>query len=282
MGRLCKQRYNRLSPVLALASAMLATALGSNVARAEDVAANQRQANELRQVAAVAPAKPNNRKPARGLARPYYIEFRSRSAQSYGHTFAMYGRLDGRGKIASSTVTGLHPISESPVPWMIGHLIIVPSETGPSDGDTEDQYVTARFRVTLTPDEYKRVTTYIGKLRKSSPVWHAVLNNCNTYVGDIARFMGLKTPLSTMEFPPDYINGLRDLNMSRTNLADVIGTPVKVADANELRAEALRALERREKRAATSHRRSTKNATPVSSRQSDNRHHGRAVAFGHL
>ena len=132
--------------------------------------------------------------PAAGPAgKSYYIEFRSRSAQSYGHTFSVYGRLNG-GRIASKTVAGLHPATESPVPWMIGHVVLVPSETGPSDGDTEDQYVTARFRVVMNEAEYKKVTGYISQLRAKSPVWHAVLYNCNAFVGDIAKFMGMETP----------------------------------------------------------------------------------------
>ena len=50
--------------------------------------------------------------------------------------------------------------------------------------------------------------------------------------------------------PADYINSLRDLNISRVNVAGVIGTPVKVDDAAKLRAEALKALERSEKSAS--------------------------------
>jgi hypothetical protein len=92
--------------------------------------------------------------------KPYYIEFRARSAQSYGHTFSIYGRLNANGQIVSKTVSGLHPATESPVPWMIGHFVLVPSETGASDGDKEDQYVTARFRMNLSADEYKKVHGY--------------------------------------------------------------------------------------------------------------------------
>jgi hypothetical protein len=184
------------------------------------------------------------------VGKPYYIEFRSRSAQSYGHTFSIYGRLNGQGKIASKAVAGLHPFTESAVPWMVGHLFLVPSETGASDGDTEDQYVTARFRVALSQAEYAKVTTFIKDLQKKSPVWHAVLYNCNAFVGDIARFMGLETPSSTMLMPADYINGLRDLNISRVAAAGIIGTPVKVEDPAKLRAQALKSIEMQEKHAA--------------------------------
>jgi hypothetical protein len=208
--------------------------------------------------------------------KPYYIEFRSRSAQSYGHTFSIYGRLNG-GKIASKTVAGLHPFTESALPWMVGHLILVPSETGASDGDTEDQYVTARFRVALSQAEYVKVTTFIKDLQKKSPVWHAVLYNCNAFVGDLARFMGMETPSSTMLMPAEYINGLRDLNISRTATAGLIGTPVRVEDPAKLRAQALKVIETQEKLGARAQRHSTNSkseatATPAVTGQTNDPH----------
>ena len=185
----------------------------------------------------------------------YFIEFRARAAQSYGHTFSIFGRINAQGKIVTSEVAGLHPFTESAIPWMIGHLVVVPSEIGASDGDTEDQYVLARFRIVLSEAEYKKVTKFVKQLQDKSPLWHAVLYNCNAFVGDIARFMGLETPTSTLSMPQEYIDTLRDLNIKRTNLAGVIGTPVEVQDAAVLRAAALRAIERqneRQKKSATS------------------------------
>jgi len=231
---------------------------------AQDAPANSASVSAGQQLAVAPEALPPAPvKVAAGFSKPYYIEFRARSAQSYGHTFSLHGRLNG-GRIATKTVSGLHPATESPVPWMVGHLVMVPSETGASDGDTEDQYVTARFRVTLSQDEYKRVTAYIKDLEKKSPLWHAVLYNCNAYVGDIARFMGMETPSSTMLMPAEYINGLRDLNISRTN-ARMIGTPVKVEEAAKLRAEALKATARRDKSAPTvvAHHSESSTASPA-------------------
>jgi hypothetical protein len=188
--------------------------------------------------------------------KPYYIEFRARNAHSYGHTFSIYGRLNASGQIVSKTVSGLHPASESPVPWMIGHFVLVPSETGASDGDKEDQYVLARFRMNLSADEYKKVVGYIKSLEAKSPVWHAVLYNCNAYVGDIAKFMGMEVPSSTMLMPAAYINELKQLNINKKGL---IGTPRNVASAEQLRSEALRSQQRRGNRAAPA----TPEAAPI-------------------
>jgi hypothetical protein len=148
-------------------------------------------------------------------AKRYFVEFRSRSALSYGHTFLVHGKLNAKGEVGQVTknqVAGLHPFSESSVPWMIGHLIPVVADHGFSDGDIEDEYITARYRVLLTEQEYARVSAYIRSHTKNSPLWHAVLYNCNAWVGDVVKFMGLKAPGSTMLYPEDYIETIAKLN----------------------------------------------------------------------
>lgn len=142
----------------------------------------------------------------------YYIEFRSRSAASYGHTFASVGKLGRGDKLLTSEIVGLHPASESPVPWMIGHFVPVPSETGASDGDKEEAYWTARYRVRMDKQRYDELMTFVRAHQASSPSWHAVFYNCNAFIGDIARHMGLKAPDNSMLFPKEYIEELATLN----------------------------------------------------------------------
>ncbi|WAJ31267.1 hypothetical protein [Antarcticirhabdus aurantiaca] len=141
----------------------------------------------------------------------YYIEFRARSAESYGHTFAMFGKRDRAGNILTREVAGLHPASTSDVPYVLGHLVPVPSETGPSDGDLEDQYMTANWRIDLDKAQYDDTIAYIRQLQANSPVWHAVWANCSGFVGKIARHMGYRAP-SPMLFPENYINTLKEMN----------------------------------------------------------------------
>ncbi|HMO27883.1 hypothetical protein [Enterovirga sp.] len=148
----------------------------------------------------------------------YFIEFRSRYALSYGHTYAAFGRLDSRGRIISREVAGLHPAGESSVPWMIGHLVPVPSETGPSDGDLEDEYISNRYRVTMNEADYNKVVAKIRQMQRSTPLWSATVYNCNSFVGDIARYMGLRSDTSTLQTPPNYIAALRRLNGGRSSI----------------------------------------------------------------
>ena len=164
-----------------------------------------------------APARTEHAAPATSAAadaqkggKPYFIEFRARSAMSNGHTFAVIGR-NGQ-KLTKANVVGLHPATESSVPWVVGHFIVVPSETGWSDGDIEDQYITAKYRIPLNEVQYKKLMGYVTDLKAKSPLWHAVLYNCNAFVGDIANHLGLKLPSSTLLMPKEYITELRTLN----------------------------------------------------------------------
>jgi hypothetical protein len=171
-------------------------------------------------------------RPANTSGKPYFVEFRARSAHSYGHTFLVHGRVGQR--ITARDVVGLHPASESSVPWMIGHIIPVVSETGASDGDYEDEYIIARYRVYLTEPEYKKTLATMRRMQASSPVWHAVLYNCNRFVGDIAETMGLRAPGNSLLMPKEYINTLKAVNNGRSELSG----PVRQAASSSKPAEA--------------------------------------------
>jgi hypothetical protein len=155
--------------------------------------------------------KPAARKTVQRAGGRYYIEFRSRHALSYGHTFVMFGRLNARGEIATREVAGLHPKGDGPELWTIGHAVFVPAETGPSDGDLEDEYMSARYRIELNEAEYKRLLAHIRYKQANSPLWHAALYNCNMWTGEIAQFMGLKTPHHWLR-PQEYVTGIKELN----------------------------------------------------------------------
>ena len=150
----------------------------------------------------------------------YYIEFRSRYAMSYGHAFVVFGRGNGPGKkITPDQIAGLHPATNSAIPFWVGHVVPVASETGASEGDTDEIYVSARYRVMLTKPEYDKVVAYIRKLQKTKTLWQEMVYNCNSFVGDIASFVGLRRPLSAWVMPQTYITELRDLNQGRPHAA---------------------------------------------------------------
>ena len=156
------------------------------------------------------PAPQSTRRPGSGSAKgPYYVDFRARTAASWGHAFVWYGKTSER----AVEVAGLTPAGDT-LPYVLGHVTWVPSETGASYGDLDPQYLTASYRVYLNEPDAKRVFAYIKKLQASSPLWNAETSNCTSFIGSIADFMGLKVPLRWQR-PEDYVNSLKAMNGGR-------------------------------------------------------------------
>lgn len=139
---------------------------------------------------------------------PYYVDFRARTAASYGHAFIWYGRTGSR----QVEVAGLHPATDSVIPYIIGHVLPVPSETGASYGDLDEEYLQASYRVYLTEAQARAVFAYIKQKQANSPLWNAATYNCVMFISNVASFMGLKTPGSHLLYPEDWVKQLAALN----------------------------------------------------------------------
>ncbi len=150
----------------------------------------------------------------------FFVDFRARTAASYGHAFLWYGRLKEDGRVGAVEVAGLHPATDSVVPYILGHLIPVPAETGKSYGDLDEQYLTASYRVYLTEAQAKHVFAYIRQKQASSPIWQAGTVNCTGFISDVAGYMGLRTPaLPTLMYPENLVKEIKRLNGGRTGNA---------------------------------------------------------------
>ena len=165
-------------------------------------------------MAAAAPAaadSPSDVKPVRRVAGkgPYYVDFRARTAATYGHAFVWYGKTSEK----EVEVAGLAPAGDT-LPYILGHIIFVPSMTGATYGDLDEQYLTASYRVYLNEADAKKVFAYIKHLQETSPVWNAATLNCTAFIGRIASFMGLKVPFHLIK-PEPYVNELKALNDGR-------------------------------------------------------------------
>jgi hypothetical protein len=149
----------------------------------------------------------------------YFVDFRSRTAASYGHAFLWYGRTKENGKVGAVEVAGLHPATDSVVPYILGHIIPVPSETGKSYGDLDEQYLTASYRVYMTEAQARSVFAYIKQKQANSPVWQAGMVNCTGFIADVANYMGLRTPsVPTLMYPEDLVNAIKRLNGGRSEM----------------------------------------------------------------
>ena len=182
-------------------------------------------------------AQSSTPKPSQNSYRPYFVEFRARAAASYGHMYVLYGQLNGHGEIVKSDIAGLHPAGDgnncdncSLIPWTLGHVLFVPSETGASDGDLEEKYVTARYRVMLDGASFNKISAHIKQMKAEKRAWNALINNCVTFGNDIAGFMGLKTPPgSNLMEPKNYVETLREMNGGKPQKALRFAAPTSSA-----------------------------------------------------
>ena len=131
----------------------------------------------------------------------FFVEFRARNAASYGHMYVMYGEVNERHEVIRSEIAGFFPAGDSRTcencsvyNWTIGHVVPVASEIGASDGDLEEQYVLARYRVWIDAAQYKKLVAYIKQRKAHLGPWHAFLNNCVTFGRDVAVFLNLHVP----------------------------------------------------------------------------------------
>lgn len=152
----------------------------------------------------------------------YFIEFRARNAASYGHMYVMFGEVNAHHEIIKSEVAGLFPAGDtrdcancSIYNWTIGHVLPVPSEIGASDGDLEEQYILARFRLWIDADQYKRLIAYIKERKAHKGPWNALFANCVVFGRDVASLMNVKMPpLAEMAilFPKNMVEAIREAN----------------------------------------------------------------------
>jgi hypothetical protein len=157
--------------------------------------------------------------------RPFFVEFRARNAESYGHFYVMYGEANGRHEIVRSEIAGFFPAGDtqrckecSIYWWTIGHVLPVPSEIGASDGDLEEQYVLARFRIWIDREQYQRLVAYINDRKAHLVPWNALVTNCVTFGRDVAEYLGVKMPFifvlspSVVLYPQTVVEAIRKAN----------------------------------------------------------------------
>ncbi len=155
----------------------------------------------------------------------YFVEFRARNAASYGHMYVMFGKVNDRHEIVKSEVAGFFPAGDdrecpncSVYNWTIGHILPVPSEIGASDGDLEEQYVLARFRVWVDAQQYQSLIAYINERKANKGSWNAFFANCVTFGRDVASFLKIKMPPliamspSVVMYPKDVVDAMREAN----------------------------------------------------------------------
>jgi hypothetical protein len=148
-------------------------------------------------------------RPAQAIEYPFYVEFRVAVDGVYGHSYIAYGRLDVFGRPATATYADIHPTGDLPS-MVLGHFLPMEAATVP-EKDTLGYKIARRFRKPLTAAEYSKLKLVITHIRAVRHSWSVVAYNCNDFVADVARGMGMQTP-ATLSLPYDFIPRLQAIN----------------------------------------------------------------------
>jgi len=143
---------------------------------------------------------------------PYYVEFRVAAIGVYGHTYIAYGRFDSLGRPATAAYADIHPTGGF-ASMVLGHFFPMVAATIP-EKDTLGHKIASRFLRPLTAAEYARLTSVIARIRAARHAWSILAYNCNDFVADVARGMGMQTP-ATLALPYDFISRLQAMNEHR-------------------------------------------------------------------
>lgn len=137
-----------------------------------------------------------------------YIDFIARDEiDGYGHSFIVIGSRDTANKIV---VAGFVPKGAEDDCLSV-YAIPVRGMVGVSKSDFSGKH-TRRFRVALTPSQFKRALQRIAWARRNWSTYALLARNCNTFTGLIAQSIGLRFPASDIQDSSTYISQLRSLN----------------------------------------------------------------------
>lgn len=140
----------------------------------------------------------------------HVIEFRARTGPDIiGHSYILFGRVGPDGSIVDSTQAGLYPSD------VTGFAFGIAGTQATTEPVALDNAIPPSiiYRRALTPAQYARLSAAIADAREDPPAWSWMGYNCNTFVADMAREIGMKTPTGgTWMAPMLFVAQLMDLN----------------------------------------------------------------------
>ncbi len=141
----------------------------------------------------------------------YFVDFRARPGGVFGHTFVVYGRMDGRGRVRQPRYAGLYPDGVLSQTALLA-LLAVPGNVrgGPADHHRRPDVI---YRRRISAAAYARLAGTVHHERKMPQTWDLIFYNCNSFAAEVASSIGLRTP-PTFEFPTDFVRDLYVMNCS--------------------------------------------------------------------
>jgi len=153
--------------------------------------------------------KPPSFAPLRSDDRGYFVEFRVRKDNEFGHSYVVLGAFDRLGHNRRLGVVGFGtaPGARSGMATLLGAA----GRVGYTNNDHAHNPV-ERFRVPVDRATVRKVMGAIFDMHQSWTGYQLLFRNCNTFAGAIARLIGLNVPLIDAVPPTIYVRELMRLN----------------------------------------------------------------------
>lgn len=139
----------------------------------------------------------------------HFVDFRARPGALWGHTFILYGRVDGHGRPTELYRAGLYP-DDGRIGLIVGTLMPVRAAVRAVPEDFSET-PSAIYRRTLSPAQYARLKATVSRIRATDRGWHMFMHNCNSFADMVAQSVGLHTP-PTLLVPNAWVRALKAMN----------------------------------------------------------------------
>ena len=149
------------------------------------------------------------------LGEPYYMEMRLRNTPMLpvGHVYIAYGRLGPDGQPLDEKLIMLAPLGGYGGA-AVAAAIPMPGVMKPY-GDDCIVRPHAAYRISLTAQRFEQLLLEIQKQKKKKPAYALFAYNCNHFMSDVAKSVGVLPPENIYEPSLKYFYSMMDRNEGR-------------------------------------------------------------------
>lgn len=146
---------------------------------------------------------------------PYYMEMRLRHTPllPVGHVYIAYGDLGPDGQLLNEGLIMLAPLGGY-IGAGIAGTIPMPGVLTPHPQDCTVK-PEAGYRISLSAQDYEKLLLAIQKAKADKPNYHLLAYNCNHFMSDIAKSVGILPPRNIYKPSLVYFYEMMDRNEGR-------------------------------------------------------------------
>jgi hypothetical protein len=142
-------------------------------------------------------------------AASYSLEFRSRDSEAVGHSYVVARQKSANGRVVAQRVAGFRPAN---IRTSVSTTIRGVAGAVGTYREDYSKRPTLSYTVNVTAGQYRRAMAKIAEVERKPPTFRALSQNCNTFLGDVAKAARLSAPSGNADRPESYVSDLRELN----------------------------------------------------------------------